>query len=168
MIVVADNGPLLHLDEIEQFSLLTCFEKVWVPVLVAKECELYQVNLGRHVGLIEIDPNKYPVPWQLEPYLAADVIHPAEAQAISLALSSRIEHLLTDDAAAREAAKSVGVTPVGSLGVVLRAFEKGLIARNRAGELLDAFQSSSLYLKPEVLRRAHELLSQLGGEGEDV
>jgi predicted nucleic acid-binding protein len=41
--------------------------------------------------------------------------------------------LLTDDLAARDAAKVLGLTPVGSLGIIARACQMGRITTDEAG-----------------------------------
>lgn len=71
--------------------------------------------------------------------------------------------VLTDDLAVRERAQQIGITPVGSLGVVIRAARLGAISVNEAEECLYAlYDVSSLFVSKAIVDMAvHELRSAL-------
>ena len=48
-----------------------------------------------------------------------------EIECLSLCKQINLPILLTDDLAVHEAAKSLQITPVGSLGIVIKAYENG-------------------------------------------
>jgi predicted nucleic acid-binding protein len=70
----------------------------------------------------------------------------------------RSDWFLTDDAAAREFARSAGLEVHGSLGVVLLAADRGDIARAEAENALDRLERSSLWVSSRVLARARRVL----------
>ena len=69
--------------------------------------------------------------------------------------------LLTDDLAVREAAKSLNLTPVGSLGIVVRAYHLGNISLAEAEYCLNAlYDVSSLFVTRAIVGLAIEQLRQ--------
>jgi predicted nucleic acid-binding protein len=71
----------------------------------------------------------------------------------------RVPVLLTDDLAVRRAAKAIGLTPVGSLGIVARAHYLGRIAREAAEKYLqELYTVSSLFVTQTIVDLAIERL----------
>jgi predicted nucleic acid-binding protein len=73
--------------------------------------------------------------------------------------------LLTDDLAVRRAAKGLGLTPVGSLGIIARAHTMGRITREAAERhLRELYSVSSLFVTQIIVDLAIERLGSLAGE----
>ena len=87
---------------------------------------------------------------RLPPELAND-LHGGELEVLALALEREDRTVLSDDLAARDAAHLLGLVPVGALGVVIGAYERGIIGRDAALESLERLRSeSSLHLIRQV------------------
>jgi predicted nucleic acid-binding protein len=69
-----------------------------------------------------------------------------EIEAISLAQELRADLLLVDDKEARKAAEARGLTCTGTLGVLKRAAELGLIDYD---QILEALRGTSMRFPPE-------------------
>jgi predicted nucleic acid-binding protein len=70
-----------------------------------------------------------------------------------------IEVLLTDDLVVRRAAKDLGLIPVGSLGIIARAYWMGQIGLETAERRLKELQTvSSLFVTPAIVDLAIERL----------
>ena len=70
-----------------------------------------------------------------------------------------IPTLLTDDLAVRYAAKRLNLTPVGSLGIVVKAFQKGIISLQDAEDYVtDLYDTSSLFVTRTIADLAIEQL----------
>jgi predicted nucleic acid-binding protein len=68
---------------------------------------------------------------------------------------------LTDDLAVREAAKRLGLAPVGSLGVVIRAHRLGRISLADAERhIADLYDVSSLFVTRAIVELAIEHLRE--------
>ena len=80
--------------------------------------------------------------------------------AVSLAVRVSADVVVLDDLAGRMMATELGPTPVGSLGLLVRAKASGLIVEVRP--LMDAMISYGLYTSDELYRRI------LAIAGEDV
>ena len=159
IVAVADTGPLLHLHEAGAFDLLPKIATVSIPRLVEQELrallateipDWIQIRGLSHVAVARSDS------WQ-----QAGLIHPAEADALTLAMEISSDWFLTDEAAARLLAESSGVEVHGSLGIVLYAASVRIIAPSRAREMLNALSRSSLWISNRVYRKAMEALEEI-------
>jgi predicted nucleic acid-binding protein len=84
-----------------------------------------------------------------------------EAEAIALAQQLNANWFLTDDAAARILAASLGLEVHGSLGIVLWAAAMRYLSRGDAESALDRLAHSSLWLSVGVLAEARAALDRL-------
>ena len=155
--VVCDAGPLIHLDELSSLDLLGDFARVWIPDAVAWE-------VYRHRPTVLDDP-PFPArrittdPASSDPRLAAVSrgfsLDAGETAALRLLSQHPDALFLTDDAAARLAAKALGVRSYGTLGILIRALRRGLRSRAEVMELLQSIPSrSTLFLSREILDEA--------------
>lgn len=74
-----------------------------------------------------------------------------EAETIALAFQLRCKEAIIDEKSAREAAKSVSIRPIGTLGVLLRAFKKKIINENEIKRIIEEMLSSKYRVSAEVL-----------------
>jgi predicted nucleic acid-binding protein len=156
-VAVADAGPLIHLYEVGALaSLAAGFSAVHVPQAVWDEV----VPTGR----VPADRLHFVTLHQVP---AADVarhvqlaaLQAGERECLSLCHGLGIPLLLTDDMAARDAANKMGFRPVGSLGVVVRAFHRRRLTLAEAESILERLYSvSSLFVTRTIVDLAIEQL----------
>jgi predicted nucleic acid-binding protein len=80
-----------------------------------------------------------------------------ECEALCLCRGLGIPLVLTDDLAVREAAKALRIVPVGSLGVIARAFDVGLISLAEGEKrVADLYDVSSLYATRAIIDKVLE------------
>jgi hypothetical protein len=160
--IVCDTGPLLHLGEAGVRELLSAAGSVHIPSAVDLEmrgCEAaWHVHKPVWLQVTRLDsaPTLEAQAWQ-----QAGLLHSGEAQAIALARQLRADWLLTDDAAARLIAQSLGLEVHGSLGFVLWAAAMRHLNRAQAESALDRLARSSLWVSPSVLQAAKAALEQM-------
>ena len=150
--VVADAGPLIHLDELACLDLLDDFPLVAVPEQVWLEVSQHRPDaLSKPPGSwmrrkVEIPSDKGFL--TLVKSFALDL---GEQAAISLLPQYPRSVFLTDDTAARLAAKTLGYRAHGTLGIVLRAIRR---LQRTKDEVLDILQNlpklSTLHLRDEL------------------
>lgn len=71
--------------------------------------------------------------------------------------------ILTDDLAVRRAADKFGITPVGSVGIVARAYRQGLIPLSEAELTINQlYRTSSLFVTRAIVELAIEQLRRHG------
>ena len=159
-LIVADTSPLIVLARIRHLKTLALVAgKVIVPDAIAQECSHDPTRPGAH----EIE-NAFSQGWlsrqpqflKFEPVSAVG-LGPGETAAIGLALSMDAP-ILIDERLGRQVAMGHRLKIVGTLGILLRAKERGLI--NSVKPLIDALSSQGFFvaagLAREVLRRAGE------------
>lgn len=159
---VADAGPPIHLTEIGSLSALRVFSRVHVPEAVWNE-----ITGQEHIdtSLLKVLDNLQqhsPDQSEIDEFVRAhklDSLHKGEQASLYLCRALQIPLLLTDDLAARDAAQVLGITPVGSLGIVVRAFREGLFSMDTAEQyLLDLQTVSSLFVTRAIVELAVEQL----------
>jgi predicted nucleic acid-binding protein len=74
---------------------------------------------------------EYPLTQPLASQIATARLGPGESEAIALALELGASELVLDDLPARRLAQSLHIPVIGSVGLLLRAKERGLIAAVR-------------------------------------
>jgi uncharacterized protein len=159
-IVVSDTSPIRALAHLDLLALLdTLFGEVVVPPAVVTEL------LRPPSGLPPVDVRKLSfveirIPVNLnQVQKLMETLDPGESEALALALELQTLAVLIDEAAGREVARQLGLLPIGVLGILIRAKQRGLITV--VGPLADRLKSElgffiSQPLRDEILRKAGE------------
>ncbi len=90
-------------------------------------------------------------------------IHPGEAEVISLAKEMGIEIVLIDDVKARTAGELVGLKPIGTLGILLKAIKDHKLNFEECLATLEDIVQSGFYLREDVYLRAVQEAHRLSG-----
>ncbi len=162
---VADAGPLIHLGEIDSLPLLGIFSSIIVPDGVWTEtvgAGRVRVNkLESAVAVHRRAVDAIALRRFIEEFGFAR-LHPGESECLFLCRRFGVPLLLADDLAAREAAQRQGVRPVGSLGIVVRAFHVGRISLPEAEECIHRlYHVSSLFVTQTITDLAIEQLHRV-------
>ena len=152
MNVVADTSVLQYLFQLEVLSVLPgLFGEVAVPAAVVGE-----LATGRQRGWAVPDPDAYAwmrvrdVDPNSRPAVAAR-LGEGEQDALALALELPDALLLLDDDGARQCACALGIQCAGTLGVLLRAKEAGMLAAIMP--FVDRLQTLGFRLHPTLRAR---------------
>jgi predicted nucleic acid-binding protein len=151
-LVVADAGVLIHLDELGALDVLSDYDAVYVPNAVWLEVEHHRPQALQHkmVNLIHCPTVPYSI--KVNAMSALFTLHHGECEALTLCLNHTINTLLTDDTAARLAAKNLNINAHGSLGLLIRAVRQKLRTPVEVVELLSAIpQKTSLHIRSKLL-----------------
>ncbi len=159
---VADSGPLIHLSEIGRLDLLEIFDSLYVPNAVWQETvgqgRVSASTLSNASNIRRITVPEKPLA-DLVQEKKIESLQNGERECIFTCLSEHVSLLLTDDLAVRNTVRQFGLTPVGSLGIVVRAFRVGRISQHEAEQQLIALhQVSSLFVTRVIVELAIEQL----------
>jgi len=124
VVVVADAGPLIHLDELSSLDILADFGNIIVPNAVWCEVEHHRPQALKHQGVTLIRKNIINFSTQVNALMPLYTLHLGEQEALHLCMDYSDSMLLTDDTAARLASKNIGITAHGTLGVLVRAIRR--------------------------------------------
>ena len=161
---VADAGPLIHLAEVDGLALLRIFAVLHIPDAVWSEA--VQPNRVREVDLAELrNIHRHTIPQvQVTQFLqdtGLEGLQTGDVESLCLCQHIQVATLLTDDLSVREAAKQLSLAPVGSLGIVVRAYRVRYISLADAERYLNAFyDTSSLFVTRVIVDLAIEQLRE--------
>jgi len=168
-VAVADAGPLIHLNEIGCFSLLRIFETLHIPDAVWSETVgQARVSQADVLGLGNIQQHSLPQE-EIAQFIQKNNLgdlHTGERECLYLCQRVGVPILLTDDLAVRKAAKRLKLTPVGSLGIVVRAYQLGHISLTDAERhIADLYDVSTLFVTRAIVELAIEQLHRRAKQG---
>lgn len=160
-LVIADAGPLIHLDELGCLDLLDDFSRVLVPDAVWREVEGHRPLALVAMPFVRIDAG--PLDPRVATLALTFTLHRGEREALSLAARFPEAMFLTDDTAARLAAQTFTRRVHGTLGLLVRALRRGQRGRDEVIALLRAIPAqSSLHIRPALL---NEVIAQVEAAG---
>lgn len=156
---VLNASPIITLAKVGHLDLLAgVAPDIGIPQAVVRE-----ITAGP-----ENDPGRRALESGWGKRFARSRIHPevlgwslgaGETEVLSIALEKSGWTAVVDDATARACARSLNVPVIGTLGVVLRAKRRGLVAS--ASKIIRELCSAGLYLDDQFVRA---VLKQVAGE----
>ena len=150
--IVSDAGPLHYLILVDCANALPeLFETVLIPSSVRNE--LLHIFTPQRIK----DKMENPPPWlRIQPVVhlhPVTALHEGETAALQLALQMGTSAILMDDLDGRAAARRLGLTPIGTVGVLERMAELGIIDLPAA---ITKLQQTNFFISPELLDAALE------------
>jgi uncharacterized protein len=143
--VVSNTTPLISLVGIGQLELLyLLYGEIWIPDIVLAE---YRAGAGT------TDPQLEKLPWlKVHPIVIDPMLHSlldaGDAAALTLAIAVQARVVILDEAHARHVAQQRGLPLIGSIGVLLRAKQRGLIPV--VTPLIDQMIAHGQYISPSL------------------
>ena len=153
--IVADTSPLIFLTKLGRLSLLgDLFGEVFIPKAVWDEltcekdrAEVHVLKEAREGNWLNVMRNVK----RTRPASLTTRMNEAEIQSLAVARHRGIAFVLVDDMLARRAAVSLGLKPVGTLGVLIHGVETGFLTNREAQGCLEQLPHLGF-------RASHELL----------
>lgn len=162
---VVDAGPLIHLTEVGGLHFLSIFDTLHIPNAVWTETvgrgrvlagDVLGLGIVQRHNLFESAVAIFAQENDLED------LQDGEQECLCLCRQIGVTTLLTDDMAVRREAKRLMLTPVGSLGIVVRAYHLGRISLAEAERYMtDLYDVSSLFVTRAIVELAIEQLHSL-------
>ncbi|MCG7850245.1 MAG: PIN domain-containing protein [ANME-2 cluster archaeon] len=160
---ISDAGHIIHLSEISKTACFSLFSTVLVTHEVYSEVKACNLPGNDEIEskvfeIVHLESNKKD---RAEYYSLKYDISIADATVITLAKYTGINLILTDDLDVRDILKSQDMQPVGSIGILLRAYRERVIPYNEALEALENLQEiSSLYVTSKLIENAKQALKE--------
>lgn len=161
--VVCDAGPIIHLDELDCLSLLNDFDQVLIPSQVWQEVALHRHGALRNSDLslqqVDVIICSHPPFRSLVRSMSLDL---GEQAALSLMQNHPDAIFLTDDAAARLAAFTLGYRVHGTIGILLRAIRRNQRTTDEVVAIMhNLARQSTLHIRAQLLE---EIIGRLENE----
>ena len=158
MIVVSNSTPIISLASINKIDLLEkLFGCIYIPMAVYGE-----IKAKENYGYYEIKKDFFKVrdisDDACKNLLLKD-LDEGETETIILALEMKAKFVLIDERLAYKIAKSLDLTSIGTLAILIEAKKKGLIEKLRPliEEMVDKGRWYSKNVVREVLRSVGEI-----------
>ena len=157
--VIVDTTPIIALSLLDLLGLFQgLFGRVVIPPAVRTEIQVGARDRSREVNLAA-------APWvetlDLADPARADLLADldrGEAEVIALAQETRARLVVIDERLGRQHARRLGLPLTGTIGILLRAKEKGLVPSLRP--LLATLQAGGIYLGAALVDEALRLAGE--------
>lgn len=158
MIIVADASPLVSLAILGKLDLLEkLFQDIYIPQAVFDEITSPDKPFAEALYQFSAEKTKK-VKNKIALLILTDKLDLGEAEAIILALENNIDRILIDERKGRKIAETKGLRPIGTIGVLIQAKEKGMIASVKV--FLDELVRNSIYISPKLYKHVLELTKE--------
>ncbi len=169
--VVSNSSPLIYLAKVSRLNLLKkVYGKVWIPeavfdeaitqgkILKITDAAILEEAVGRWIFKERIKPetdSKYA-------FLDEnDRIGQGEKQALRLCKQLNADIFIVDDKEARRVARILKIRPMGTCGILILAFRKGLISATEVEQILDDLIEAKFRIDSTVYRLVIKELKHL-------
>ena len=153
-IVVADTGALISLGLVGQLDqIANVFGEVYIANAVWKEIQDY-TNPDFDSVLSQLESRVISI--QSKNYLSV-IMDYGESESVILYEELKADYLLIDDSKARKIAESLDVNCIGSIGLLIRAKQKGLISELKP--IFEEWLENERYFSMTLL---NSILKQIG------
>lgn len=170
--MIADSSPLIVFGKLNKIGiLLKLFKQIEIPEAVYQEAILEGLENKFEDSLIlknYLDNGKIRIIGLESKYseLAEKIqllnsLGAGESQAISLAKQLNRKELIVDESLARETAKSLGLRPIGSMGVLILAYKKNLMNEKEVRETINKMIKLKFRISAATLIRFWELFEKV-------
>lgn len=157
-----DAGPIIHLHEIGRTDCFSVFGRIFVPEPVLGEIldeVVSECIRGRKP--FEIVPNRGTDKVSIEYTAHRYSLSIADSSVLQCARAKGARMVLTDDLGLREVARNRMFSPVGSIGILLRACrEKRASKPETLASLDDLMVKSSLFITPVLANKAKDAVRE--------
>jgi len=148
MRAIVNASPLILLDKIDRLSVLNqIFTSIYIPDAVLQEITP-DTLVKQSLDLQKVTFLPLKVSNRIAVHGLLGRFHSGEAEVLIGALEHGIEWVVLDERAARSKAKQLGLSVTGTLGVLLRAKEKGIL-HDLSSEIA-ALRAAGMYIADDV------------------
>lgn len=157
MIVIADTTPLISLLKLNRLDLLKeLFSTVYIPNFVLQELisnPKYKSEADTILNSQFIITKSITDTTALHILMKVNMLDRGEGEAIILANELNAEVLLMDEVKGRKIAKKLGLNLSGTLGVLMKAFDKNLLNTSEVLYYIDKLQEYNRQIGEKLIKQ---------------
>lgn len=165
MIVVSDSTPLITLMKTGRLEVLQAlFGRVLIPETVfleltsndAYETEAELIRTSTFIKMVTVENPDYVTLLQ-----RATGLDRGESEAIVYADENQADILLMDEEAGRRVARNMNIPITGSIGILIKAFQNGLLTAVEVEESLCRIEESGRYISSSLLQSVRQMIYEV-------
>ena len=164
MLIVSDTTPIISLMKIEQLYLLekmfgyivipkavydelTVNEKFAKEILKIKEAEFVKVGEVKNDSSVNILRN-------------VTGLDAGESEAIVMAGEKEADLLLMEEHKGRQVAKKLGIKITGTIGILLQAFDEGMMSKEDVKKCILVLKESNIRISDNLCKKVYEYIEK--------
>lgn len=148
--IIADSSLLISLSIIEQLELLPqLYHRVLLPPAVWDEVQIQGVELPGTEAVSQVEWVEIQVPFSMLLEPLSILVDRGEAEAIALAQSIPHSIVLLNDARSRRVAERLGISSIGTIGILRRAKKAGWIGEVKG--YIEQLQANGIYIRSSIV-----------------
>lgn len=160
MIVISDTTPIISLLKINQLELLHhLFGEVQVPDAVYEELisnvkfqkEAEEILGADYIKKVAVEDKK-----SVTLLRRATGLDAGESEAIILSDEIKAELLLMDEVKGRQVAKQMGLNIMGTIGILMTAFDEKLLSSEDIEQCIDVLRSNGRHISDKLYEQLME------------
>jgi len=169
---VSNATPLIYLARLDKLHLL---KNLFIQVQIPPEVKIETLDRGKAKGYSDVYVIEQALDdgWLiLEPLTTENVkksetlakmtgIDVGEAQTIILTKQKNEKLVLIDESNAREVARQFGLTPRGTIAIILTAIKRELITKDVAKQMLERLIEINFYISANIYRDTLKAIEKL-------
>lgn len=164
MIVVSDTTPLISLMKANKLEILrSLFQEVLIPETVYNELtgnsdfqtEADYIRNADYIRCVRVKEQK-----AVNVLQRATGLDLGESEAIVYADDVKADVLLMDEARGRQVAKAMRIQIMGTVGLLLYAFEEKILSSDDVVEALDALKRNNRHIADGLYKQALETIGK--------
>ena len=163
MLIVSDTTPIISLIKVNRLELLkTMFQTVIIPQAVYDELirnarYADEADIVKHSSFLRVvavqNANAVSILRQTEKLDAG------ESEAIVLSEEQAADLTLMDERRGRQTAKRLGINITGTVGILLSAYDEGLLSGKDVMNCLECMQNSKIRISKILMAYAEKHIS---------
>ena len=162
MIVVSDSTPLISLMKASRMDIIPeLFGDVLIPQAVFDELtgnesyadEAEQIKNSNYIKVVAVSDER-----AVSLLQRATGLDRGESEAIVYADDAHADLLLMDEAAGRRVAQSMGLTIMGSVGILVSAFRSGVLTSQEVEVAFERLKASKRHISDRLIQDALDII----------
>lgn len=163
MIVVSDTTPIISLIKIERLNLLNqLFGEIQIPNAVYRELvsnnkykqEANLIIQTNYIRKVDVKDKK-----SVDLLKRATGLDEGESEAIILSDETNADILLMDEIKGRQIAKQMGLNIMGTIGILITAFEEKLLSADEIKQCIEILQRTGRYISEQLYKQLMDKIS---------
>lgn len=160
MIVISDTTPIISLLKIHKLELLThLFGDVQIPDAVYEELisnsrfqtEAEQILSAEYIRKVVVEDKK-----SVALLRRATGLDAGESEAIILSDEIKADLLLMDELKGRQVAKQMGLDIMGTIGILMTAYEEKLLSADEIKQCAEVLRSNGRHISDRLYEQLME------------
>lgn len=160
MLIISDTTPIISLIKADKLYLLEkMFGNVIIPKAVYDELtvnEKYGKEIAELKEAIFIKVSKVENNASVNILRNVTGLDAGESEAIVLAEENDADLLLMDEHKGRQVAKKLGIRITGTIGILLQAFDEGMLTREDIVNSIVVLKESNIRISDNLCKKVYE------------